>query len=198
MALDNLIKDFPAQFQGNRKIEALCSAFDRQIAELFNVFSEIRNDTSIDTAVGKQLDLIGDIVGLTRADASLLGGGGVFIDMLDDERYRQYLKYKAYKNANGCTYSDVLKELKIVSGYDNIKYEENEKYPATIVISLPLSDNGITHTIGGIPTIAPAGVSVLYKYTLGSTINVKMLPEIYAQDIAYAGTFNSGTFPKKV
>ena len=193
MVLDNLIKDFPAQFQGKKKIEALCSAFDEQVAELLDVFASIREDTSLDNAEGKQLDLIGDIVGLTRAEGALLCGKEIYFNVLEDDRYRPYLKYKAYKNSNSCTYSDIIKELNIVAGIDNIRYEEDEEYPATFMLSVPLSDKQID--IGSIPTLAPAGVSVLYKFSLGSTINVKMIPTINVASTVYCGTFNCGTHP---
>lgn len=204
MALDNLIKDFPEQFQGKHNIEALCSAFDEQIAELFDVFMSIKSDTTLGTAVGKQLDFIGDIVGLTRAEAAILCGDEINFNeagnsryVIDDERYRPYLKYKAYKNSNGCTYTDVIEELKTVAGIDNAKYEEDAQYPATVILSIPLSAEDDNQTIGSIPTLAPAGVAVLYKFRFGSTINVQMISEINVPERAYCGTFYAGTFPKQ-
>ena len=196
MALDTLIKDFPSQFQGKKKIEDLCSAFDIQIAELFNALLSIREKTSLDTAEGKQLDMIGDIVGLTRIDAALLCGNATYSDILDDENYRMYLKYKAYKNSNGCTYKDVIKQLSLATGYKNIKYEEDEAYPATVMLSIPLTEDWLN--IGGIPKTAPAGASLLYKFRLGSTINVKVTNTINVSSNPYCGTFYCGTFPKNV
>ena len=193
--IENLIKDFPTQFQDKKNIRALCSAFDIQVAELIDAFMEIKNNTSLDTAVGKQLDLIGDIVGLTRIEGALLCGNKNYYDVLDDEVYRQYLKYKSYKNSNGCTYYDVIEELMTVSGIDNIKYEEDELYPATVVVTLPLSDRDKVLNIGGIPTISPAGVSFLYKFSFGETTNVWMDSEIHVAQTASCGTFYCGTFP---
>ena len=194
MFLDNLIRDFPEQFQGKKNIEAICSAFDIQMAELYSALLSIRDKTSLDTAEGKQLDMIGDIVGLTRGDATLLCGNEAYHDMLDDDTYRMYLKYKAYKNSNGCTYSDVINELSLATGYKNIKYEEDKGYPATVILSLPLTEDRLN--IGAIPKIAPAGASVLYKFRLGSTYNVPVTLEMSIPVIAYCGTFNCGTFPK--
>lgn len=202
MVLDNLIKDFPTQFHGKKNIEALCSAFDKQMVELFDVFTAIKNNTSIDTAVGKQLDMIGDIVGLTRAEATLLCGDDIYFNelennnVLEDDRYRLYLKYKAFKNSDSCTYSDIIKQLKVIAGFDNVKYEENEEYPATVILSLPLTNGDQAHPIGSIPTIAPAGVSVLYKFRFGSTINIQLVSAELIPSIAYCGSFNCGTFPK--
>ena len=108
------------------------------------------------------------------------------------------MKYKAYQNSNGCTYSDIVKEIKIVAGIDNVKYEEDTAYPATVILSVPISTNDTEQNIGSIPTLTPAGVSVLYKFRFGSTINVQMISEIHVAATAYCGTFNCGTFPQSV
>ena len=197
MQLDKLIKDFPQQFTQKKNIEAIASAIDNQVKHLVDVFQSIKLDTALDTAVGKQLDRIGDIVGLTRAEAALLCGKEIHFSVLGDDRYRAYLKYKAYKNSNSCTYYDLIKELLVVWGVDKIIYEENESYPATVILTVPLSEDE-DNNIGQIPAIAPAGVSVLYKYDFRTAINVSMVSQIYVTSDAMCGTFYCGTFPKQI
>ena len=107
-----------------------------------------------------------------------------------------YLKYKAYKNSNGCTYTDVVKELRLITGYEDIKYEEDEAYPATVILSLPITEEWLN--IGAIPRIAPAGASVLYNLRLNSTINVEAGTKFNVVANPYCGTFYCGTFPNKV
>lgn len=197
MQLDKLVMDFPQQFKGKKNIEAIASVIDKQADEVAEVFNSIRFDTALDTAVGKQLDRIGDIVGLTRAEAALLCGKEIHFSVLEDERYRAYLKFKAYKNSNNCTYSDLIKELLMVWGVKKVVYEELEDYPATVVLTVPLSSNDGGNNILQIPAITPAGVGVLFKCKFGSTINVSMVSNIFVSSLALCGTFYCGTFPKQ-
>lgn len=196
MVLDVLDNILPNQFKGKKNIEALLYAFDKQSEELIDVFYSIKFETALDTAVGKQLDRIGEIVGLTRAEASLLSGSETYFNFLEDERYRAYLKYKAYKNSNNCTYDDLIKELLLIWGVDKVVYEESDDYPASAILTIPLSNDGEVNSIGQIPTLASAGVSVIYKYKGGATINVSMVSDIHVTRIAPCGTFYCGTFPR--
>ena len=62
------MRDFPQQFQGRRNIECLVRAFARQLKEVQDVFRELEK-LDLETAKGKNLDMVGDIVGLTRKEA---------------------------------------------------------------------------------------------------------------------------------
>ena len=97
MVLEPLIKDFPEQFKNKRNIEVLANALDKQFAELFGVFLSLQTELTLDRAIGKQLDGIGDIVGLTRYDAAGLAASSETVDTLDDENYRKMLLYKILK-----------------------------------------------------------------------------------------------------
>lgn len=196
MPIDKLVKDLPFQFQGQKNIDDLCSVFDKQLKEVLSVFVALMNERALDTAVGKQLDLIGDIVGLTRAEGALLCGKEIFFDVLDDDRYRLYLKYKAYKNANNCTYEDVINQLNTILGKDAFSYTEDMSYPATILLSLNLNNDGVVSLVN-IPTIAPAGVKVLYDNKISAKISVssETIKVARTPDMA-CGTFDCGTRPK--
>lgn len=195
MVLDSLKKDLPAQFLGKRNIDAICTAFDNQLAEIFNVFNDLQYGRSLDTAVGKQLDMAGSIVGLTRAEGALLCGKEIFFEVLDDDRYRSYLKYKAYKNANNCTYEDVINQLRTVLGDNDFSYSEDMSYPATILLSLNMNADGSVSLVN-VPTISPAGVSVLYKNKISTTVNVGAeVKERARARTMYCGTFLCGTRP---
>ena len=56
------LRDMPQQFQGKRNIEILIRALARQMEEVETVLREINTLTDIDTARGKNLDYVGDIV----------------------------------------------------------------------------------------------------------------------------------------
>src|SRR5690625_1421803 len=53
-------------FEGKPVFDKLLQLFDIGVGELQSVFQALMQDRSIDTAVGKQLDIIGDIVGQPR------------------------------------------------------------------------------------------------------------------------------------
>lgn len=195
MPIDKLVNDFPLQFQGKKNIDDLCSVLDKQMREVLSVFASLRYERALDTAVGKQLDFIGDIVGLTRAEGALLCGKEIFFDVLDDDRYRAYLKYKAYKNANTCTYEDVINQLKTILGDGAFSYTEDMSYPATILLSLNLNNDGVVSLVN-IPTIAPAGVKVLYDNKISAKISVGSETIKVARTPDWAcGTFSCGTRP---
>ena len=62
------------QFKYKDNIDRYIQLLIDQTPELQNVFKQLKQDRSIDTAVGKQLDILGDIVGQSRivADADLV------------------------------------------------------------------------------------------------------------------------------
>ena len=137
MKINGIEADLLEQFRGRPNTAALCAAVNRQLNELAEVFGQIAFNTDIDTAIGKQLDYIGDIVGLTRAEAGLLCGQSVYYEPVDDERYRRYLKYKAFQNSSDGTYYSLVKAMQtILGGGSKIDYTEDENFPATIIFDI--------------------------------------------------------------
>lgn len=196
MMLDTLLKDFPEQFKDKRLVSVLTSAFDRQLQELHEVFLSLHTDLALDNAVGEQLDRAGDIVGLTRAEAGLLCGDEIFFDIIDDDRYRQYLKYKAYKNSNNCTYYDLISQLQTVWGINEVQYEEDEDYPATIIVSASLlTPEGGGANISFVPSVHPAGVGFLYRYRLKYVIQVGKHLALYGYEQPMCGMLLCGVHP---
>ena len=114
----------------------------------------------VDRAQGAQLDRIGDIVVLSRADAGLLAAqaGNLDFDVIDDVRYRKYLKYKILENTSNATYKDIISAIKMIWGADKIKYLENEEGPASLTVSFPYH-----YTAGDVfilPPLTAAGVGI--------------------------------------
>lgn len=155
-----MIKDFPWQFRGKPKIEALCQCWDRQFEQIFSCLEQMKLILDVDRAQGAQLDRIGDIVVLSRADAGLLAAqaGNLDFDVIDDVRYRKYLKYKILENTSNATYKDIISAIKMIWGADKIKYLENEEGPASLTVSFPYH-----YTAGDVfilPPLAAAGVGI--------------------------------------
>lgn len=155
-----MIKDFPWQFRGKPKIEALCQCWDRQFEQIFSCLEQMKLILDVDRAQGAQLDRIGDIVVLSRADAGLLAAqaGNLDFDVIDDVRYRKYLKYKILENTSNATYKDIISAIKMIWGADKIKYLENEEGPASLTVSFPYH-----YTAGDVfilPPLTAAGVGI--------------------------------------
>lgn len=168
--LEEWLDDIPQQFKNKKNIEILIRAFSRQLEELQKVFNYIDNKTDLNNAEGKQLDLVGGIVNLTRKDAGILAGLGMSAPVIPDERYRQLLRYKVLSNTSDCTYSDLMESLEILWQTEGIKYFEDPKRPATIFLILPKSDvaDNLDLPFERKLVVKAAGVSVLYKliYTM--------------------------------
>lgn len=196
MKIKGIETDFPEQFKNRKNLTALCVAFNRQFTELADVFQAVCDSSDIDRASGAQLDKIGDIVGLTRAQAGLLCGQTIYFDVVDDERYRRYLKYKAFRNSNDCTYYSLITSLKAILGNDvQIEYREDKEFPATVIVDVSADGDGTVY-LGEIPPIKPAGVGVEYQVESHATIEVSHEIFIYTSGIA-CGTHFCGTYPPK-
>ncbi len=155
-----MIEDFPWQFRGKPKIEALCQCWDRQFEQIFSCLEQMKLILDVDRAQGAQLDRIGDIVVLSRADAGLLAAqaGNLDFDVIDDVRYRKYLKYKILENTSNATYKDIISAIKMIWGADKIKYLENEEGPVSLTVSFPYH-----YTAGDVfilPPLTAAGVGI--------------------------------------
>lgn len=162
MVLEPLIKDFPEQFKNKKNIGILLKAFDRQFMEIFGVFLSLQTELFLDKAIGKQLDGIGDIVGLTRFEAAGLATSSEEADTLDDENYRKMLIYKILKNTCDCSYQDVMKAIDMFWNGPTLKYTEDEKYPATIVFDFDASKD-LGNQSFDIPFIKAGGVGLLLR-----------------------------------
>lgn len=150
-----LLDDLPEQFKDKPRIAALNKALGRQLQEVRNFFEQLRNLRSLENAMGAQLDGIGDIVQLSRADALDYGAAD-----MDDETYRDYLYYKIFRNTNTATYYDIMRSLQMFWKLP-LYYSEDPDYPATIIIdtaSLPPEVD--IDKLMTAPVIKAAGVGV--------------------------------------
>lgn len=170
-----LIEDFPSQFKGKPKIEALCACFDRQFAEIEQCFQQLLFLLDIEKAEGEQLDRIGDIVVLSRAEAGLLAaqGGVIDFDVIDDARYRKYLKYKILANTSNTTYRDIITAVKTIWDVDKVSYNENTDGPASLTVSFPYEYKP-GEDIFLLPPLVAAGVGINIRAE--TTINTDCSP----------------------
>lgn len=196
--LDEWIEDIPQQFQGKKRIEALISAFSKQMEELQQVFTQLDLETDLDSAVGKNLDMVGDIVTLTRKQAGVLAGIDVEDPVISDERYRQFLKYQMLVNTNECTYHDLMDGLALLWNVSPIYYREDEALPAVIILTMPfLTPGGKVVTLGEIPMVKPAGVRIEFEYFIKAIVEIAFNFWISSYDVPRCNTLVCGTYPHR-
>ena len=188
-----LKQDLVEQFRGKANIEALMEVVGIELQEVFDFYEQLRTQRSVDTAVGKQLDGVGDIAVMTRKEAGQLAGNPIPFEVIDDDTYRQYLIYKILKNTCDCTYPDIIKAFRMF--WDRpLYYTEDSEQPATMIFDTgELPGDVDTTPMFKTPLIRAAGVTLkLYARTsvemdtawlrlrsgLGYAVTVTQLPTL--------------------
>jgi len=158
--IQRLKDDLLEQFRGKPNIEALLYAIGRQANDLRDFFEQLQNDRGVKTAVGKQLDGVGDIAVLSRLEAGKLAGNPIPFDVLDDETYRQFLIFKILKNNCDCTYWDIIKAFGMF--WDRpLYYKEDPEQPATMIFDTGEMQGFVdTRPLFTTPLLRAAGVTL--------------------------------------
>ncbi len=173
------LRDMPQQFQGKPKIEILVRALANQLEEVEAVFREINELTDIDTAHGKSLDYVGDIVCMSRKEAGELVNQQYGEPVISDERYREYLRYKVLRNTSDCTYWDIMQALDILWDVTRATYYERADRPATIFIGFPTVNIEDPDPAEGKPQILkPGGVGFIYTVKYGTIVDHRGLESV--------------------
>ena len=157
----SLQKDLIEQFKGKPNIEALVTVIGKQFNDIAAFFRQLNDERSINTAVGKQLDRVGDIVVLSRNDAARLDGRVQAADMTDEE-YRKYLIYKILRNTSDCTYYDIMKAIEMFWNGPPLKYSEDPNFPATLIFDFDASSD-LGNQEFDIPFVKAGGVGLYMR-----------------------------------
>ena len=177
---NTLTEDMPWQFRHKDNIEVLIQAIAHQLQDVYDFFTDLDINRRIDNAEGVQLDRIGDIVCLSRAQAGLLTGSPITVPVLNDETYRKYLKYKILLNTSSCTYKDLMNGFSLFLD-DTVYYREDLDKPATIVLK---GSNDVTSILASMPITRAAGVGVFIEE------NIQKSEQVFTP---YFGTFYEDT-----
>lgn len=176
--LNEWLNDMPQQFQGKAKIQILVSAFSRQLDELNKVFNDINTKTTLEAAVGQNLDYVGNIATMTRKDAHVVLRKGYNAEITDDV-YRKVILWKLIKNTCDCTYEDIMGSMSLLWNTDNIQYIEDPARPATILIKMPtLWIDDMDPIVGRILSIKPGGVGLIYALGYIIEANISGLEQV--------------------
>lgn len=141
--LDLLIE----QFKRKPNFEALLASFAASIQEIEDMFYDLLTKRGLDTAFGKQLDVIGAIVGEPR-------------NAREDEKYRIWIKARIKLNVSSGTPDEILEILQLVLEPDQTLIY-SERYPAELEVNvIGASDLSLAEQVGGVLQKAkPAGVT---------------------------------------
>lgn len=131
------------QFENSPKLKALMAAIVGPLTTLESDADALIAERWIDTAIGKQLDGCGHIVGESRQGR-------------DDDAYRVAIKFRVFVNISKGTPTDLIRGLKFLTNPTDCQYLE--AYPATAL----LFTNGffVDYKIqAAMQDLAPAAVS---------------------------------------
>lgn len=131
------------QFQDSPKLKAIVEAIVSGFTEIENTLDAMKAERWVNTAIGKQLDGAGYIVGEDRKGR-------------DDDAYRAAIRFRIFVNVSKGTRLDLIRGLKFLTQPDDSQYLD--QYPATAM----LFTNGPTITPdiqAVIQDISPAGIA---------------------------------------
>lgn len=162
---ESFLSKLPEQFKGKHNIEVLIRAFACELEELESAFYELETLRSLKTAFGRQLDGIGEIVNLTRAESTAYVNDVDFY-VLDDERYRLFLMYKALRNANYCTFPELIEICRLLYDAKLLYYKEFDDHPAhfQVMVGAKFDEWMLKMLHNANLTVKPGGVSVELKF----------------------------------
>lgn len=158
---EKMIVDLLEQFRGKKNIGAIVAAYARQLQEVYDFLVSLLNLLDLDLCTGAQLDLIGEIVVLSRYDARVMVEQSYEGELLDDDLYRKLIKWKILLNTNDCTYWSIMKGIKMFWDKTPVYYRTDPEVPATIILSTPPLDPSTNpRDLLEMPIIRPGGVDL--------------------------------------
>jgi len=137
--------------------------------ELQEVFRQLMQERSLDTAIGAQLDQLGEIVGQSRTLVNVQTMPAQTI-VLDDNAYRIFIRSKIAKNITRATPEDIMANANLIFNTRGSTVQDEGNAAYTLLIGKTLSPleqsllNYIIQEDGYITRLVPkpAGVRVNY------------------------------------
>lgn len=161
-AYEELQRASLSQFRNKPITNGIQRAIADTLQSVYEESQQLRSLGDIEKMTGRNLDVIGDRLGLSRSDAYkiLLNSQSVEIT---DEIYRKCLRWKQLKNNFTGTYAEIMESIRILWKTDNIIYRELPDHPAHVFISMPLYNIDIKDPwLGKALVLKPDGVSMTF------------------------------------
>ena len=194
--IKKLLSDLPEQFRDKERIKAINEVIGKQLQEVYDFFDDLDKKRTLQTAEGVQLDRIGDIVSLTRADAGkIIGAGEDYV--MDDESYRGILGYKILLNTGNATYYDIVRGIRRFFSLYPIKYSESPEMPASFSLEIDVKEEQTILLYNVLPVKA-AGVGMYYQFVFEQAIEVSDILSIFQYRVPHCGDGTvCGTYPRR-
>ena len=145
------------QFKDSTKLRALLSALVAPSQEIEDALWQLLTERGVETAVGLQLDKIGEIVGQER--------GG-----LSDSVYRKYIRARIAANRSDGIVDDLIFVTRAVLNDDAAVIQIEPQYPAAVVVrvfSLSVTAETAVALIKFLKAAVAAGVRILLEFVSG-------------------------------
>ena len=168
---ERLNDDLAEQFKERLHTDALVRVVAKQMQDLWQFLNDLGTKRVIDTACGKQLDVIGESVGITRDEAKKMAAGAGAEFESEDEMYRAYIKYKMSLNSSTGTYSDIMSSIGVQWG-GMVKYGEDVTSPARIFLDVERFKGQDIAALANIPIAKPAGVGLTFRTVTKESTNI--------------------------
>ena len=170
--VQKLRDDLVEQFKGKPVIDALMEAVGDELNEVRQFYEDLRDKRNIQTAVGKQLDGIGDNAVLTRLEAGALACAKESVYVLDDD--------------------DIIRAFKMF--WDKpLHYREDPAIPATMIFETDaLTPEADVSKLLNAPFIKAAGVAIL---VVANTEAPEMVADVPVEGILGRG-YTTTTLPE--
>lgn len=136
------------------KITAFLTALVSPYQELELAFRQLRDERGLGTAVGKQLEDIGKLVGQER-------------EGLDDATYERYIRARIKTNRSSGLTEELIEITDLILFDDAAYINVMHHYVATVVISIEdieLTEDLVTTLIGFLRTAKAAGVRLILRW----------------------------------
>lgn len=139
------------QFSESPKLRAMVAAMVQPLQDALATIEQLKTDRWPDTAIGKQLDGVGYIVGESRNGRT-------------DDEYREAIKFRIFVNVSNATPGDLIQGLKTLTKPDEIQYIE--QYPATAMLFTdgPTVPTGLQKTMQDLSPAAISNLPVMVSY----------------------------------
>jgi hypothetical protein len=153
------------QFSEKPLIKALAGAMVSPLTDNEAVADQLKNERWIDTAIGKQLDGCGYIVGESRQGRT-------------DDEYRKAILFRIFVNTSNATPEDLMHGLRFITEPDDVQYME--QFPATAILFTdgPKTPSDIQSVMQDLAPAAICDVPVMVSFAHKSPFRMSKEPPL--------------------
>lgn len=144
-------KRITSVFEDKPMVREVIVAMPRELTSFEQTADQVRDERSVDNAIGIQLEGVGEIVGESRQGR-------------DDEAYRLAIKFRIFANISSGTPTNLIQGLKLLTSPTDCQYLES--YPATALLFSNgfFIDNGIQVAMQDISPAAIATIPIAVSF----------------------------------